>query len=364
MGGGPIDTQKADEMIAWAFENGINYYDTAYGYHGGESELFIGKSLARFPRGKWYLASKFPGYDLSLTKDPPKIFNEQLQKCGVDYFDFYLIHNVIELNIEAYTDKKLGIVDYLLERKKAGQIRHLGFSCHGRNDTLVRYLDFCGNAMEFCQIQLNALDWFLQDAKGKYEILTDRGLEVWVMEPVRGGKLAVMSPENERKLKEARPSESAAAWGFRWLQTLPRLGVILSGMTTIDQVADNIKTFERNKPLNSAELALYEEIISGLADMIPCTACRYCCPDCPQDLDIPTLLSLYNEARYEPTVLMGLFVDTLKADKRPSACVECGQCEDICPQKIKVPEYLKLFSGILAQYQETYSKLAAGFRKE
>ncbi|MDR1481479.1 MAG: aldo/keto reductase [Synergistaceae bacterium] len=344
---GAIDTFEADKMLAYAYENGVNYFDTAYGYHGGESERFIGRSLARFPRETWCLADKFPGYEARTEWNPADVFEEQLHKCGVEYFDFYLLHNVNENTIKTYLNSKWGIIDYLLEQKNAGRIRFFGFSCHAGMETFLKFMELHGDKKEFCQLEINALDWFLQDARKKYEFLMGRNIPVWIMEPVRGGKLASFSAENEKKLKAERPDESMAAWAFRWIQSLPRISVTLSGMTTMEQVWDNINTFREEKPLNAGEKKLYEEIIAGLADMLPCTACRYCCPDCPKELNIPNLLALYNDCRYEPSVIVRMIVDGLKPSKRPSACINCGKCKKICPQNIDVPETLKYFQSIL-----------------
>ncbi|MDR1855984.1 MAG: aldo/keto reductase [Desulfovibrio sp.] len=344
--GGGIDTNKADEMIAYAFENGVNYYDTAYGYHSGESERFIGKSLSRFPRDSWYLASKFPGYEKRPTWDPKEQFEEQLKKCNVEYFDFYMLHNVYEHNVKTYLNPKWNIIDYLLVQKKSGRIRHFGISTHAGTETFSKFIEMYGDEIEFCQIELNALDWTLQDAKAKYEILTARGIPIWVMEPVKGGKLASFSEDNESKLKKARPNESIAAWAFRWLQTL-NLGVTLSGMTTLEQVKDNVKTFSGGQPLNDNEKQVYEGIIAGLTDLIPCTACRYCCEGCPQSLDIPTLLQLYNDCRFTPSMVACMAVDAMKPSKRPSACIACEACIEVCPQNINVPEAFKDFQSIL-----------------
>lgn len=188
---GSIDEAQVAEMAAYALEHGVNYFDTAYPYHGGESERVIGRVLSKYPRDSWYLATKYPGHQISSTGyDPAEIFEEQLQKCGVEYFDFYLLHNVYEKSMEVYLDPKWGIIDYFKEQKRLGRIKHLGFSCHAETKGLREFLDACGEDMEFCQIQLNYLDWTLQDAKGKYDLLTGRGIPVWVMEPVRGGRLA------------------------------------------------------------------------------------------------------------------------------------------------------------------------------
>ena len=185
-----IDKEATAEMVAYAMEHGINYYDTAWGYHDGNSETVMGEALSRYPRESFYLATKFPGYDLSNMDKVESIFEAQLEKCGVDYFDFYLFHNVCEMNIDAYLDEKYGIFDYLMEQKKKGRIRHLGFSAHGSYDIMKRFLDAYGKHMEFCQIQLNYLDWSFQNARAKVDLLKEHHIPVWVMEPLRGGKLA------------------------------------------------------------------------------------------------------------------------------------------------------------------------------
>ena len=265
----------------------------------------------------------------------------------MDHFDFYLLHNVYESNYATYLHPEWGIIDYLLAQKKAGRIRHFGFSSHAGTETFLQFLELYGDKMEFCQMQLNALDWTLQDAKIKYDALAERGIPVWVMEPVRGGRLASFSAENERQLTTARPGESVAAWAFRWLQTLPQVGVILSGMSKMEQVQDNVGTIAENRPLNADEKKLYQGIISGLVDILPCTTCRYCCPDCPRELDIPTLLALYNDCRFEPSIVARMAVDAMKPGKRPSSCIDCGNCREVCPQNIDVPEALAHFQSLL-----------------
>ena len=292
-----IDETAVEKMVDYAMEHGINYYDTAWGYHGGQSELVIGRALKRYPRESYYLATKFPGYDLSNMDKVEEIFEKQLKKCGVEYFDFYLFHNVCEMNIDAYLDDKYGIYRYLMKQKRAGRIRHLGFSAHGSYDVMKRFLEAYGEGMEFCQIQLNYLDWNFQDAKGKLELLAEHQLPVWVMEPLRGGKLAELSEEDAELLKNLRPDESVPAWAFRFLQSIPGVTMVLSGMSNSEQLRENIQTFEEEKPLNSKEMEKLLKIANNMVEKIalPCTACRYCVSHCPQGLDIPALLALYNE---------------------------------------------------------------------
>ena len=187
---GQIDETATAEMVKYAMDNGINYYDTAWGYHEGQSELVMGRVLSKYPRDSFYLASKFPGYDLENMPKVKEIFEKQLEKCQVEYFDFYLFHNVCEMNIDAYLDPQYGIYDYLMEQKKNGRIRHLGFSAHAECDVMKRFLEAYGEHMEFCQLQINYIDWNFQKAKDKVELLKEWNIPVWVMEPVRGGKLA------------------------------------------------------------------------------------------------------------------------------------------------------------------------------
>ena len=218
-----IDVEKTKAMVAYAMEHGINYYDTAWGYHDGNSELVMGEVLKDYPRESFYLATKFPGYDLSNMPKVKEIFEKQLEKLGVDYFDFYLFHNVCEMNIDAYLDdEKYGIYTYLMEQKANGRIKHLGFSAHGNIDTMQRFLEKYGKDMEFCQIQLNYLDYHFQEAQGKIELLQSYNIPVWVMEPLRGGRLAKLDEGSEKTLKALRPKETIPAWAFRFLQSLPK----------------------------------------------------------------------------------------------------------------------------------------------
>lgn len=344
-----IDETKTAEMAAYAMEHGINYYDTAYGYHEGQSEIVMGKILGKYPRENYYLASKFPGYDLSNMGKVEEIFEEQLQKCKVDYFDFYLFHNVYEKNIDPYLDEKNGILKYLLKQKENGRIKHLGFSCHGRYETLKRFLDAYGEHMEFCQIQLNYLDWKLQDAKAKVELLNERQIPIWVMEPLRGGKLAKLPEENSQKLKALRPEEEDPAWGFRFLQSIPGVTMVLSGMSNMEQLKENIATYEEEKPLSEKEMEALMEVTDSMLDILPCTACRYCTAHCPKQLDIPMLLSLYNESRYHMGFITKNAVDSLDEAKRPDACIGCRSCEAVCPQQLKISEAMADFAEKLKQ---------------
>ena len=346
-----IDEEAAKAMVDYAMSQGVNYYDTAWGYHGGQSELVMGRSLKKYPRDSFYLATKFPGYDLSNMDKAEEIFEKQLEKCGVEYFDFYLFHNVCEMNIDAYLDPKYGIHEYLMRQKENGRIRHLGFSAHGSYDVMRRFLEAYGRDMEFCQIQLNYLDWKFQDAENKVKLLDEYHIPVWVMEPLRGGKLASLAAEDEAKLTALRPEEKIPAWAFRFLQSLPEVTVTLSGMSNMEQLQENIRTFKEERTLNEEERQTLLDIADGMVKKIavPCTACHYCVSHCPQGLDIPHLLSLYNEHSFTGGGFIApMALSAISKDKWPSACIGCRSCEAVCPQQIKISEVMADFAAKLA----------------
>ncbi len=326
--------------------HGINYFDTAWGYHSGNSELVMGEALKKHPRDSFYLATKFPGYDLGNMPKVKEIFPEQLKKLRVDYFDFYLMHNVNEVNIDAYLkEEEHGIYSYLLEQKKAGKIRHLGFSAHGSVEVMRRFLEAYHEGMEFCQIQLNYVDWTLQDAKAKMELLKEYNLPVWVMEPVRGGRLAGLSEKDAETLAALRPEEKPVAWAFRFLQSLPEVVVTLSGMSNMEQLKENIEIWGEEKPLSDQETESLLHMAAGMMDgLLPCTACRYCTSHCPKGLDIPKLIGLYNDYKFTGGGFVpAMVISTLPEDKRPGACIGCRSCEKLCPQQIKISEAMKDF---------------------
>ena len=345
-----IDKKQTFQMVDEAMAAGINYYDTAWGYHGGNSELVMGEALLKYPRETFYLADKFPGYDLSNMPRVKEIFEKQLEKTEAGYFDFYLFHNVCEMNINQYLDPKYGILDYLLEQKKNGRIRHLGFSCHGEMDVLRRFLDAYGEHMEFCQIQLNYLDWEFQHGKEKVTLLNEWKIPVWVMEPLRGGKLAKLNGSMEQELKALRPDEEIPAWAFRFLQSVPGVTMILSGMSDLQQLRSNLCTFETDNPLNEDEMTGLMRVSAEMQSRksIPCTACHYCVSHCPQGLDIPRLIALYNEhlltvedggmAFIAPMALMAI-----PEEKRPVSCLHCQSCEQVCPQQIQISDFMSDF---------------------
>ena len=342
--GADIDEAALAEMVDLAISKGVNYFDTAWVYHQGKSEEFIGRALAKYPRESYYVATKFPGFSIDFWGRGKEIFEEQLRRLGMDYVDYYLIHNVSEGNIDAYLDtEKYGDVEYMISEKKAGRIKHLGFSTHGTLATMKRFLDKYAAEMEFCQIQLNYLDYKLQSAKEKIELIRSYGLGVWVMEPVRGGRLASLEPEYAARLEALCPGISAPEWAFRFLQTLPDVTVTLSGMSNMQQLSENLETFSEEKALTEQEFQTLMEIADDMIakKTLPCTACRYCTPYCPQELDIPYLISLYNAQMYpERAGEVKAEIAALPEDKKPTACIACRACEGVCPQNIKISEMM------------------------
>lgn len=370
-----IDKEEVARMTRYAIEHGINYFDTAMPYHGGLSEVVIGEILKDYPRESWYLADKYPGHQHSESFNPAETFELQLKKCGVEYFDFYLLHNVCENSLVNYMNPKWGMLEYFVEQRRLGRIKHLGFSSHADLEALQQFLDSpYGPEMEFCQIQLNYLDWTLQKAREKCEIIARKGIPIWVMEPLRGGFLAHFAEDKVAVLKNLRPGESIPAWGFRWLQGLPGVKMILSGMSDFSQMVDNVRTFESENPLSEEEVTALMEVASTLHKSVPCTGCRYCCDGCPMGLDIPTLIAAYNDFSLGFSFTPLMRIETLPEDKQPSACIGCGACEGICPQRIPVPEVMARLADkfasttkwaeICRQRAEDAARLAAANNKE
>lgn len=331
---GSIDEGQVEEMVRLAMEGGVNYYDTAWPYHEGKAEIVIGEALSRYPRDSWFLADKFPGHQTAESYDPAKVFEAQLRKCKVEYFDFYLLHNVYEKSIGVYLDPRWGIGDYFLEQRRLGRIRHFGFSSHAEPKALAEFLDTeLGRQMEFCQIELNYLDWTLQDAREKVRILNERGIPIWVMEPLRGGLLA---------------KKGNAAEAFRWLGEIPGVTVVLSGMSDIAQMKDNIVTFSHLEPLRDADRQRLYALADTLRSSVPCTGCRYCCEGCPQGLDIPSLIRSYNDMKTAFSFTPLMKVEALPPEQRPASCLGCGACASICPQGIDIPGIMGEFAEMLA----------------
>ncbi|MBR4203066.1 MAG: aldo/keto reductase [Candidatus Methanomethylophilaceae archaeon] len=347
-----IDEAEAIRLVDKAYESGVNYFDTAWGYHGGNSEIVIGKALKKYPRDSFYLSTKFPGYDVSNFGKVEEIFEKQLEKCQVDYFDFYFMHNVTELNIEQYLDDdRYHTFSYLMEQRKKGRIKHLGFSCHGNLDTMKRFLDRYGKYMEFGMIQMNFLDYEFQDARVKADMLNERNIPIWVMEPLRGGMLTKLPEDGMKRLEELRPGVKPVEWAFRFEQSIPGVKMILSGMSQMDQMMENISIFDEKKPLDEKEIATLTDIAKGMVNgkIVPCTSCKYCVSHCPKGLDIPSFMWHYNETKFTGGgFISAMYIMSLPKDKVPSACIKCRKCEKVCPQTIKISEAIKELDSMTA----------------
>lgn len=344
-----IDEEKALEVVDYAYQHGVNYFDTAHGYHGGLSEPFMGKALKRYPRESFYLATKMPPWNLKTPQDVQNIFESQLRLCQVDYFDFYLFHAQNKEMFKRCVD--LDVYGYLQKMREEGKIRFLGFSFHDTPEVLEQILDTY--PWDFVQIQLNYLDWELQDARGQYELLTQRGIPTIIMEPVRGGALANLGEQANDVLKQAAPGRSVASWAIRYAAQLSNVMTVLSGMSNLEQLSDNINTLSPLSPLTGTEQKALETALDlyRKKDMVPCTGCRYCM-DCSFGVDIPKLFQIYN--RYVFSKNADQFKEELKGcmeTELPQSCQKCGACMEHCPQHIDIP-------GTLQKMREMMEKLA------
>jgi predicted aldo/keto reductase-like oxidoreductase len=345
-----IDYKLGQKMIDRALESGVNYFDTAWMYHQGLSETFIGEALSKYPRESFYLATKMPSWMASSEAEVEKIFSEQLRKCKTEYFDFYLAHNLSRGNFKRLQELK--VYEFLEKKKAQGKIRRLGFSFHDNPEILEKVAS--AYPWEFAQIQLNYVDWETLDAKRQYEFLTKRNIPVIVMEPVRGGALASLNEKALGILKKADPRASAASWALRFAASLPNVFTVLSGMSNPEQTEDNIATFKNFRPLSEAEQAVVREAAAAYraSGAIPCSGCRYCMP-CPAGVDIPRVFAIYNhykaltDARMAPIVFRNTYITLLETEKAHN-CAECGQCEHHCPQGIRIPGHMKDIAAFAA----------------
>lgn len=364
--GQEIDSAKAFAMVDYAIAHGVNYFDTAYVYHEGMSETFLGMALSKHPRDSYNIATKMPLWILEERDEVRRIFNEQLIRCGVEYFDYYLLHNLNAQSLEKA--KELEIYEQLNEFKKGGLIRKLGFSFHDKPQVLEEVVAL--HDWDFAQIQLNYLDWEEQDAKAQYEILHSRGIPVVVMEPVRGGTLSALCDESIKILRDANPDATAASWAMRFAGSLPGVLTVLSGMTEPEQVRDNVATFSPLVPLSDDERAVLDRALAvyRAAGAVPCTACRYCM-DCPSGVDIPKVFGIYNRflSGYKGLTnnvgnnfIFGVEYKVLGEEKQPHNCTQCGICATHCPQALDIPTWMKtvadLSEKINAEVQEALTK--------
>ena len=326
-----IDYEKAHEILDRAYAGGINYYDTAYVYQGGDSERCLGTWHHKYPRDSFYLASKF---HVESNPDYETVFEEQLSRLQTDHIDFYLLHCLTDRNADKYLSG--GAIEFFEEQKRKGRITYLGFSSHAGVETLTRFAD--RRDWDFAQIQMNYYDWVYGTAAREYEVLESRNIPIMVMEPVRGGRLAALTPETEAVLKAAQPDWSTASWALRFVKSHPQVQVILSGMSDLSQMEDNLATFSDADGLSGADAQLLLQVLEQFKKQVqvPCTACRYCVPECPMGIDIPAYLKLYNDYKVNGAgALWGL--SKVESDGKPTDCVGCGACAGHCPQNIGIP---------------------------
>jgi len=330
--GRPVDYGPAEELVDYCIAHGVNYFDTAYVYHGGDSEKFLGKALSKYPRDSYFVADK---YNILAQPDYRLQFEEQLERLQVDYIDFYMPHGISDNFISGYLGN--GCVEYFQEEKKRGRIKRLGFSFHGKPDVLRRALSYCD--WDFTMIQLNYYDWFHSNTSELYSILKENNVPIMAMESVHGGMLASLTDEGNAILREAEPDRSIASWAIRFLMGLPDVSLILSGMSNLDQVRDNIATVKERKVLSGGEKELLLRASTLLFKTIAasCTFCRYC--KCPQGLDIPNILNVYNDYKAGGEWRLKRLL-ALPEEHRPPACTNCGLCVDQCPQNLEMPKYM------------------------
>ncbi len=334
-----IDFETSAKTIDYAYEHGVNYYDTAYVYHNGESEVFLGKALKKYPRESFYIADKMPMWELKSEEDNERIFNEQLERLDMPYIDFYLMHSLGRYNFDQAL--KYNTYDFLKKKQAEGKIKYIGFSFHDNADVLREIVD--KYEWDFAQIQLNYLDWETQNAKEQYEILTNKGIPAIIMEPVRGGALANLCDSANKLFTDAKPDKSIASWAIRYAATHENVLTVLSGMSDMSQVVDNINTLTNFQSITDDEMAIIESAaeIYRNRNTIPCTGCQYCMP-CPVGVEIPTLFKMFNEyaVKLDPDGFKRAY-KTL--DGGMKSCIKCGACEGLCPQSIKIRDILETF---------------------
>lgn len=336
--GKTVDEKKTEELLLKAYNSGVNYFDTAYPYHDGQSETVVGNILSKLDRSTYYLATKLPVWFVHSKEDAERLFKEQLSKLKTDYVDFYLLH---AMNRDKYDEmKKLGVVDLMAEYKEKGLIKNYGFSFHDDYDAFEHIIT--DREWDFCQIQFNYVDKDTQATMKGYELAKKLNVPLVIMEPVKGGSLASIPDDVMEPMKKFGKDYSSAAWALAWVATFDNVKVILSGMTTMAQLDDNLKTFDSFSPLSDAEMDALEEVHKIIDSRVKngCTGCRYCMP-CPMGIDIPFNFAIWNNYhKFENKRDVQWRWETTPIEKKPYACVKCGKCESMCPQKISIRDDL------------------------
>ncbi len=336
---GSIDEAETEKMIDKAIAEGVNYIDTAYPYHGGNSEIVVGKVLKKYDRSSYYLATKLPVWFVKSAEDVDKYFNEQLEKLQTDYIDFYLMH---AMNKERWDEMlKVGCVERLEQLQAEGKIKYLGFSFHDSYETFEEMMNY--RNWDFVQIQLNYIDTDEQAGMKGYALAEEKGIPLVIMEPIKGGSLASFPDEITAKFKALDAEASVASYALRWVGSLPNVKVILSGMSTMAQVEDNLKTFQEFKPLSEEEQKTVADVKAALLARVQngCTGCSYCMP-CPAGVDIPKCFKAWNTyyAYQNYGVVRWDWEEGIGEAHQPKNCIQCGMCESVCPQQISIREDL------------------------
>lgn len=349
MKGEEVDMAELESMVDYLMAHGANYFDTAYMYVNEKSETSIGKILKKYKREDFILADKSPIYKMTSQEDVRKIFDEQLKKCQVEYFDLYLCHNINNNVVDIYRNVKM--YDELSKLKKEGKIKYLGFSFHGTPDLLKEIVK--EHKWDFCQLQINYLDWELVKAKEQYEIAQSANLPIIVMQPLRGGGLVKLSEKSLAKLKEQNPNVKPAEFGLRWSASRKNVMTVLSGMSNLQQVKDNVETFINFKEVTPEEEKIAVEVAKIIQSQgeIRCTGCKYCLEVCPKGINIPAIFTLYNQYKLgQKAYRFQRYYDSLAESERPDKCIKCGLCAKNCPQHLEIPE-------LLAKVKDEYDKI-------
>ncbi|MDR1345533.1 MAG: aldo/keto reductase [Bacteroidales bacterium] len=361
-----IDEEKAMAMVDYAYQHGVNYFDTAWFYHQGMSETFIGKAMKKYPRDSFYMVTKMPGRIVESLEHAKQIFEQQLQKCQVEYFDFYMLHSVSTKENYQKVYHEYGVLDYLLLQKKEGRIRRLGISFHGVTEEFPWFLD--QHKWDFCMIQANYYDWKVF-SEFLYSEATKRDIQCVIMEPVRGGMLANLTPQAAKVFTDTDPNRSIASWAVQYIASLPNVMTVLSGMTTMEQVQDNVKTLTDFKPMSTAQYEVVERALKTFLTLspVPCTECQYCMP-CPFGVNIPGSFHAYNKSVTEGAVpnlrdsrdsdferrkqAFLANMNTLPESAQPTGCTNCKVCLNKCPQKIEIANKFKEISQLMKELKK------------